>query len=81
MCPSADVPKIPHDALVRIDGVTHKASGAVKRSDTIYPGSLLLVAATSDAMAHGQALPILLGMAVDTSSRRGLITVACWGKL
>ena len=76
MYPSADVPKLPHDALVRIDGVTHNASGAVKRCDTIYPGSLLLVAATSDAMVHGQALPILLGMAVDTSSRRDLITAA-----
>ena len=76
MYPSADVPKLPHDALVRIDGVTHNASGAVKRCDTIYPGSLLLVAATSDAMVHGQALPILLGMAVHTSSRRDLITVA-----
>ncbi len=76
MHPSADVPKLPHSALARIDGVAHAAKGDVKRSDIIYPGSLLLLAATSDTMAHGQSRQILLGMAVDTSSKHDLITVA-----
>ena len=60
--PSSDVPRLPLDALVRIDSVTHTAKGAVKRCDTIYPGSLLLMAGSSDAMVHGRSLPILVGM-------------------
>ena len=53
LCPSVDAPKLPHDALVRVDGVTHQASGAVKMFDTIYPGSLLLLASESDTIVHG----------------------------
>ena len=65
--PGADIPGVPHEALVRIENVTHKANGAVKRSDTVYPGSFVLIAAPEGTMAHDQILPIAVGMAVDTS--------------
>ena len=63
-------------ALVRIENVTHKANGAVKRSDTVYPGSFVLIAAPEGTMAHGQILPIAVGMAVETSSKKGKLVVA-----
>ena len=65
--PGADIPGVPHEALVRIENVAHKANGAVKRSDTVYPGSFVLIAAPEGTMAHDQILPIAVGMAVDTS--------------
>ena len=74
--PGADIPGAPHEALVRIENVTHKANGAVKRSDTVYPGSFVLIAAPEGTMAHGQILPIAVGMAVETSSKKGKLVVA-----
>ena len=56
--------------------MTHKANGAVKRSDTVYPGSFVLIAAPEGTMAHGQILPIAVGMAVETSSKKGKLVVA-----
>ena len=66
----------PHEALVRIEHVAHKAKGAVKRSDTVYPGSFVLIAAPEGTMAHDQILPIAVGMAVETSSKKGTLVVA-----
>ena len=77
--PSGDVPRIPADSLVRVEHVTHKpgAGGGALRSDLIVPGSLLLVSPPADsAVAHGHRLPIIVGMAVDTSCKKGTILVA-----
>ena len=74
--PGADVPSIPHEALVRIDTVTHTRAGAVMRSNTIGPGSLVVMAAPAGTMAHDHPLPIAVGMAVETSSKKGTLVVA-----
>ena len=74
--PGADVPTLPHDALVRIEGVTHDSVGAVARSKVIVPGSHIVVAAPDGTTAHGQALPIMVGQVVDTSCKRGSLLVA-----
>ena len=72
----ADIPNLPPDALVRIEGVTHNANGRVRRPDTIYPGSLVLIRAPDDAMAHGQTLQIAVGMVIDATPRSGDLPVA-----
>lgn len=73
--PSADVPRIPSDSLVRVDNVTHASGGAVARSNIIGPGSLLVIAAPEGTVAHDRPLAILVGMAVETSCKRGSIVV------
>ena len=73
--PSADVPPIPPDALVRIDNVTHTPQGRVARSTTIALGSLIVMAAPEGTVAHDQPLSILVGMVVDTSCRKGTLLV------
>lgn len=74
--PGADVPNLPHDALVRIEGVTHNSADAAIRSDVLAPGSNFVVAAPAGTEAHGQALPIMVGQVVDTSCKRGSLLVA-----
>ena len=74
--PGADIPNLPPESLVRIEGVTHNANGRVRRPDTIYPGSLVLIRAPDDAMAHGQALQLAVGMVIDATPRRGDLPVA-----
>ena len=74
--PGADLPNLPHAALVRIEGLTHNSDGAAKRSYVIAPGSLIVVAAPDGTTAHGQALPIMVGQIVDTSCKRGSLLVA-----
>ena len=74
--PGADVPNLPHDALVRIDGVTHTAVGNVVRSNVLAPGSYIIMAAPHGTKAHGQELPIVVGQVVDTSSKKGVLVVA-----
>ena len=78
--PSGDVPRIPAEALVRVDRVTHHlpaAGGNAIRSNHIVPGSLVLVAAPAgSAEAHGHCLRILVGMAVDTTGKTDAILVA-----
>ena len=74
--PGADLPNLPHAALVRIEGLTHNSNGAAKRSHVIAPGSLIVVAAPDGTTAHGQALPIMVGQIVDTSCKRGSLLVA-----
>eukprot|EP00974_Lingulodinium_polyedra_P094304 9138423-Lingulodinium_polyedra.AAC.1 len=61
MYPGADVPTIPHNALVSIEGVTHTAEGASIRSNVLVPGSYIIVAGTKDTIVHGQDLPIVVG--------------------
>ena len=74
--PGADVPNLPPDALVRIEGVTHNCVGAVARSNAIIPGSHIVAAAPDGTTAHGQALPIVVGQVVDTSCKRGSLLMA-----
>ena len=74
--PGADVPKLPHDALVRIEGVTHTAKGRAIRSSTIMPGSLIIMATPSGTTAHDSELPFIVGQVVDTSCKRGMLVLA-----
>ena len=74
--PSADLPNIPHDALVRIEGLTHDSARAAVRSNVLVVGSHIVVAAPDGAKDHGQALPIVVGQVVDTSCRKGSLLVA-----
>lgn len=74
--PSADVPNLPHEALVRIEGVTHTAAGASVRSNVLAPGSHIVMAAPHGTTAYGQELPIVVGQVVDTSSKKGVLVVA-----
>ena len=73
--PGADVPSIPHDALVRIEGVTHTATGTAIRSDVLGPGSYIIMAVPSGTKVHGQALLIIVGQVVDASCKRGRLVV------
>ena len=72
--PGADIPNLPPESLVRIEGVTH-AHGRVMRPDTIYPGSLVLIRAPENAMAHGRTLQIVVGMVIDATPRSGDLPV------
>ena len=77
--PSGDVPHIPAESLVRVETITQRAGADRRdlRSDFIAPGSTILVAAPAGgAEAHGHNLPIVVGIAVETSVRRGTILVA-----
>ena len=76
MYPGADVPRLPHDALVRIEGLTHNCAGAAIRSTVLAPGSHIVIAAPGGTTAHGQALPIVVGQVVDTSCKKGSLVVA-----
>ena len=74
--PSADVPILPHDALVRIEGLTHNSAQYANRSNELVVGSHIVAAAPDGTRAHGQALPIVVGQVVDTSCRRGSLLMA-----
>ena len=76
MYPGADLPTLPHDALVRVEGVTHTHDGAAIRSNVLVPGSRIVVAAPGGTTAHGQELPIVVGQVVDTSCKRGTLLMA-----
>ena len=54
--PSVVVPGLPHDALVRIDGVAHTTAGACVRSRVLVPGSYINMAAPS-GMVFGSTGP------------------------
>ena len=69
--PSADMHIPEQDALVRIEGLTHDSARAAVRSNMLIVGSHAVVAAPDGAKAHGQALAIVVGRAVDTSCRKG----------
>ena len=70
--PSADVHIPEQDALVRIEGLTHDAA----RSKVLAVGSHIVVAAPDGTIAHGHALPIVVGQVVDTSCKKGTLLVA-----
>ena len=74
--PGADVPNLPHDALVRIEGLTHDSAGACIRSKALVPGSHIVVLAPDGTKAHGETLPFVVGQVVDTSCRSGSLLVA-----
>ncbi len=74
--PGADVPSLPHDALVRIEGVTHTGKGMAIRSDKIGVGSFIAVAAPDGTKAHGFVLPFIVGQVVDALCKRGTLVLA-----
>ena len=78
--PGADIPPIPAENLVRIDGITHTANGRVIRSNVIVPGSFLLVRVSDDTIVHGTPLGFLVAVAVETNARlsRDHQTVVVW---
>ena len=76
----ADIPPIPAENLLKIDGVTHIAGGLPIRSRVIHPGSLLLVRVPDDTQVHGFPIKFLVAVAVQTSSRmvRDQRSVVMW---
>ena len=81
--PGADIPPIPAENLVRIDGVTHHpptAGGRPIRSNVIHPGSLLLVRVPEDTEVQDTRVKFLVAVALETSARlaRDQHTVVMW---
>ena len=68
MFPGADIPAIPTDALLKIEGVTHTKNDAAIRSNIIRPGSFLLVRVSQDTIVHNLPVAFLIGVAVETGS-------------
>ncbi len=65
--PGSDVPPIPVDSLLRVEGVTHVRGKRVK-SDLIVPGSLLVVRVPEGTQVHGHPVPFLVAVAMQTPS-------------
>ena len=83
--PGADIPPIPAENLIRIDGITHTAPTTAAgtrriRSNVIHPGSLLAVRVPEDTQVHNTPVRFLVAAAVETSSRmeRDQYTVVVW---
>ena len=81
--PGADIPPIPAEDLVRIDGITHvppTAGGRPIRSNVIHPGSLLLVRVPEDTQVQDTRVKFLVAAAMETSARmaRDQHTVVVW---
>ena len=78
--PGADIPPIPAENLVMIDGITHTAGGRPIRSNVIYPGSLLVVRVPEDTQVQGTPVRFLVAVAVETNARmsRDQHTVVVW---
>jgi len=68
--PSADIPPIPADSLVRVDNITHRPSGQAMRSNVIFPGSTLVVKVPASTIVHGSAVQFLCAVALETSRRQ-----------
>ena len=66
-----DIAPIPTENLLNIDGIRHTTDNRMVRSDTIYPGSVLLVRASRDISMRGLLLPFLIGVAIETPIDRG----------
>ena len=78
--PGADIPPIPAENLVRIDGVTHAPGGRPIRSNSIHPGSLLLVRVPENTHVQDTPVKFLVAEAMETSARlvRDQQTVVVW---
>ena len=78
--PGADIPPIPAENLMKIDGITHTAGGLPIRSNVIHPGSLLLVRVPEDTHVQGTPVKFLVAVAVETNARmaRDQHTVVVW---
>jgi hypothetical protein len=65
--PGADVPRIPAEDLVRVEGLTHDKNREPIRRDagTIIHGSTVVVRATDDSTFRGFPMPFLVGQAID----------------
>ena len=57
--PGGDIPPIPAEHLVKIDGITHTAGGRPLRSKVIHPGNLLLVRVPDDTHVLGTPVRFL----------------------
>lgn len=68
--PNADIPTVPVECLVRIDGITHTRAGQAMRSNAIYPGSTLVIRVPRDTMVYNHSVPFLCAVAVETSRSR-----------
>ena len=68
--PGADIPSIPTNALVKIDGLTHTPGGRAIRSNVIHPGSPMVIRVPQETLVHNQAAPFLVAVAVETGSRQ-----------
>ena len=69
----------PHDALVRIEGLTHTATGACIRPNVLAQGSYIIVAGTNNTTAHDQELPMVFGpsrglLMRERHSGRGMVS-------
>ena len=67
--PGADIPAIPAENLVQIDGITHTAGHRPIRSNVIHPGSMLVVRVPEDTQVRGTPVRFLVAVAVETSAR------------
>ena len=78
--PGADIPSIPTDALVKIDGITHTPGGKPIRSNVIHPGSVMVVRVPQGTMVHNRDMQFLVAVAVTTGSRlaRAQQVVVVW---
>ncbi len=65
----ADIPPIPAESLLKIEGITHTPAGNAIRSNILYPGSTLVVRVPGDTLVHNQAVPFLVAVAVETACR------------
>ena len=66
--PGSDVPAIPAEALLKIEGITH-IKGQRVRSNTIVPGSLLLVRVNGETTVLGHKIPFLVAVAAQTRDK------------
>ena len=78
--PGGDIPPIPAEHLVKIDGITHTAGGRPLRSKVIHPGSLLLVRVPDDTHVLGTPVRFLVAVAMETNARmsRDQRTIVVW---
>ncbi len=77
--PGSDIPSIPAENLVRIDGITHTVGGRRIRSNVIYPGSLLVVRVPEDTKVQGLPVRFLVAVAVETNARMSQnVIVVVW---
>ena len=68
--PGADIPAVPAEALLKIQGITHTKKDEVIRSNIIRPGSFLLIRVPRGTVVHGLPAPFLVGVAVETGSSK-----------
>ena len=77
--PGADIAPIPAESWLKIDGNTHTTDNRMVRSDTIYPGNVLVVRAPPPGISvHGLLLPFLIGVAIETPRPWNVLMTWLW---